>query len=132
MPFDLTWEPRGVYRRYFGHVTVSERRQSFDLICGDWRFDNLLYSITDYLAAQSYEITPLATKEIAALHIAPLHTNPRIVLAAVAVDARVIEAIEHFISLGYISQPYRIFSTVQAARDWIAGHRLVRHSAAGG
>jgi hypothetical protein len=120
MPFDLTWEPRGVYRRYYGEVTVSERRLSFDLICGDRRFDDLRYTVTDYLAAEHYEITPQATKEIAALHIAPLRTNPRILIAAVAVDARIVQAIRHFIALDFIEQPYCIFPTLHAARTWIA------------
>ena len=121
MPFELTWEPCGVYRRYHGDVTLAERRISFDRICADPRFDALRYAITDYLDVKSYEITPRATKEIAALHIAPLHTNPRIVVAAVVVDPSIVEAIEHFISLAFTQLPYRIFPTQQEARAWIDG-----------
>jgi len=120
MPFDLAWEPHGVYRRYFGRVTIAERQQSFERICADRRFDDLRYTITDYLDVESYEITERATMEIAALHIGPTRTNPRIIIAAVAVDEKVIEAIEHFISLQFIKQPYRIFATASAARAWIA------------
>lgn len=120
MPFELTWEPAGVYRRYFGHVTIAERRRSFERICADHRFDELQYTITDYLDAERYDISRDATTEIAALHIGPLLTNPNIVIAAVAVDERVVAAIQHFIGLGFITQPYRIFSTVPAARAWIA------------
>lgn len=116
MPFELTWEPRGIYRRYHGDVAIAERRHSLELICGDPRFDDLRYAITHYLDVQTYEISRQATTEIAALHIAPLRTNPDIVVAAVAVDEKVIEEIRHFISLGFISQPYRVFATVQAAR----------------
>jgi hypothetical protein len=124
MPFDLSWEPRGVYRRYFGDVTAAERRRSFEQISGDVRFDTLRYSITDYLAVGQYEITDDNTVEIAALHIAPLLTNPAIVVAAVAVDERVVAAIEHFIALGLTPQPYRVFATVTAAREWIDVQRL--------
>lgn len=120
MPYDHTWEPRGVYRRYFGAVTIAERRQSFDQICADPRFDDLRYTITDYLDVESYEITEQATMEIAAMHVGPTRTNPRIVIAAVAVDERIIGAIQHFISLQFIAQPYRIFATEEAARAWIA------------
>lgn len=120
MPIELNWEPNGVCRRYFGRVTIDERRQSFDAICADPRFDDLRYTITDYLDVDDYEVTSEATAEIAALHIAPMLTNPNIVVAAVAVDARVIAAIEHFIALGFIEQPYRIFATQAAARAWIA------------
>jgi hypothetical protein len=123
MPFELIWEPSGVYRRYFGRVTISQRRQSFDRICGDPRFDDLRYAITDYLGVESYEITPQATEEIAAMHIAPMRTNPAIIIAAVVVDQRILAAIDHFISLRFFTQPYRIFPTVDAARRWVSGAR---------
>ncbi len=119
MPFDLAWEPRGIYRRYYGRVTIAERQQSFERICADPRFDDLRFTITDYLGVESYEITEQATMEIAAMHVGPTRTNPRIVIAAVATDERVIEAIRHFISLQFIAQPYRIFATEGAARAWI-------------
>lgn len=121
MPFELSWEPNGVYRRYFGHVTIAERRRSFDAICADPRFDELRYTITDYLGVEGYDITREATAEIAAMHIAPLLTNPNIVIAAVAVDERIVAAIDHFIGLRFIAQPYRVFATVDAARAWIEG-----------
>lgn len=119
MPFELTWEPRGVVRRYFGAVTIAERQRSFELICGDSRFDALRYTITDYREAVDYEIDDDATAEIAALHVAPLLTNPNIVLAAVVTDPRIIAAIRHFRSLEYTVQPYEVFETVGAAWEWI-------------
>lgn len=121
MPFELHWEPRGVLRRFSGDVTIAERRRSFDLICGDRRFDDLRYAISDYLGVSAYEATPRATQEIAALHIAPLRTNPAILIAAVAVAPAVVAAVRDFMSLGYISQPYRLFETEADARVWIAG-----------
>ncbi len=124
MPYKLSWEPRGVYRRYLGDVTIAERRHSFDRICADPRFDDLRYTITDYLDVGRYEITDEATEEIAAMHVGPMRTNPRIVIAAVVVDARIIAAIQHFISLEYIRQPYRIFPTADAAREWTGAEAL--------
>lgn len=126
MPFEISWEGDGVYRRYHGNVTIDDRRRSFDRICADPRFDDLRYAITDYLTVEGYEITPWATEEIAAMHIGAMHTNPRIVIAAVVVDTAIIDAIEHFISLRFISQPYRIFSSVTEARRWIAAEHGAR------
>ena len=120
MPVDIFWEPGGVLRRYVGHVTVQEREQSFDTICADPRFDLLTYTITDYLAAERYDISHSATEEIAARHIGPLRTNPNIVIAAVVADPQIIAAIQHFISLGFVTQDYRIFATLAEARGWIA------------
>lgn len=121
MSFELTWEPRGVHRRFFGDVTIAERQRSFDLICGDPRFDSLRYAITNYLEVGAYEVSVEATEEIAARHIAPLVTNPHMVLAAVAVAPTVIAAIEHFVSLGFVDPPYRTFATEAEARAWIEG-----------
>lgn len=123
MPVDIFWEPGGVLRRYAGHVTVQEREHSFDTICADPRFDLLTYTITDYLAAERYDISRSATEEIAARHIGPLRTNPNIVMAAVVVDPSIIAAIQHFQSLGFVTQDYRIFATLAEARGWIASVR---------
>jgi hypothetical protein len=120
MPYRLTWEPRGLYRQYFGDVTVAERFKSFNAISGDWRFDDLRYTLTDYLEVRAYEVTPEATAEIAALHVGPLLTNPRIVIAAVAVRPDIVGAIEDFIRHGFTKAPYRVFRTNAEARQWIA------------
>lgn len=119
MPYKLTWEPAGIYRAYFGNVSIAERRASFDAICGDRRFDDLRYAITDYLAVQAYEVDERATAEIAALHIAPVATNPRIVIAAVTDRPEIVAAIEDFKSHGFTTVPYRIFATLAEARRWI-------------
>jgi hypothetical protein len=120
MPYRLTWEPQGVYRQYWGDVTIRERRASLDAICGDARYDDLRYSITDYLSVDAYEVTSDATLEIAAMHIAPLVTNPRIVIAAVATRPDIVAAIQEFIGHGLIPAPYRIFATLDIARRWVA------------
>ena len=119
MPYKLTWEPSGIYRQYSGDVSIAERRASFDEICGDSRFDDLRYAITDYLTVREYEVTRNATAEIAALHIGPLATNPRIVIAAVAERPDIVSAIQEFIDHGFTRATYRIFSSVDEARQWI-------------
>ena len=123
MAFELIWEQRGVYRRYFGDVTIAERKRSFERICADPRFDDLRYTITDYLHVDSYEITDEATEEIAALHVGPLQSNPSILITAVVTDDRIIAAIRYFIALKFTEQPYEIFPTLEGARSWIAAAR---------
>lgn len=117
MPYQLSWEPRGVYRRYFGDVSVAERHASLEAICGDARFDNLRYTITDYLDVGLYEQSVVDTELVAAKHIGPSLSNPRILVAAVVVRPDIIAAIEHFIALGMTELPYRTFASVAAARQ---------------
>ena len=121
MPYELVWEPRGVLRRYFGDVTIAERRVSFESICGDARFDDLRHAITNYLEVGAYEVTAQATAEIAALHVGPLRTNPRIAMAAVATRPDIVAAIQDFIDHGFTRTPYRVFATVDEARRWLSG-----------
>lgn len=120
MPFDLTWEPGGVVRRYTGDVTEAERRCSFERICADPRFDSLRFVITNFVGATRVQVSPGFTEELAAMHIGPLATNPHLVMAAVALDPAVIAAIAHFKSLGFVDAPYRVFATEDDARAWLA------------
>jgi hypothetical protein len=118
MPYRLVWEHRGVYRQYLGDVTIAERRRSFEQITSDRRFDDLRYSITDYLSVGDYEITPEATAEIAALHTGPFRTNPSIVMAAVVERPEIVSAIEDFIQHRFTTVPYRMFRSLADARTW--------------
>jgi hypothetical protein len=119
MPYKIVWENAGVYRRYFGDVSIADRRSSLDLISGDRRFDELRYALTNYLDVQAYETTPSATAEIAAMHIGPLFTNPDILIVAVAQREDILSAITDFQRLGFVRAPYRVFATEDAARAWI-------------
>ena len=120
MPYELTWENRGVYRKYYGDVTIAQRRASLNEICRDPRFDSLLYSITDFLEVDAYEFTAEASAELAALHVGPLITNRRLIMAAVAVRPDLLAAIQAFMDHKFTSTAYRVFPTVGEARDWIA------------
>jgi hypothetical protein len=131
MPYQIVWEPQGVYRVYLGDVTIAERQRSFDEICTDDRFDRLRYSITNYLGVGHYEVRADATEEIAAMHVGPLLTNPRIVLAAVAVDPPVVSAIRYFMALEFFDQPYELFSDVASARAWVQSATAQRRPSSG-
>lgn len=120
MPCKIVWEPEGVYRRLFGDVTIAQRRASVQAIAADQRFDGLSYAITDYLDVADYEATPESTAEIAAMHIGPLFTNPRLLLVAVVDRPDILASIHDFMRYGFIKTPYRAFSTLPEARAWIA------------
>lgn len=120
MSYELLWEPQGVYRRFHGDVSAHERRRSFEEICNCEHFDQLRYSITNYLDVAGYEEDRRATEELAALHIGPVCTNPNIVIAAVAVRPDIVESINYFIKLNFIDRPYVIFDELHQARAWVS------------
>jgi hypothetical protein len=119
MPYSLSWEPRGVVRRYHGDVSIAERLASFEAICRDPRFDELRYCITDYLAAGAFEVTAAATREMAAFHLGPHCSNPRIRIAAVAQRADVVAYVRDFIAQRLAPQPYELFASLAEARRWL-------------
>ena len=57
MPYDLTWEPRGVYKRCTGTLSFQEYARSQERVLGDERTDDLYYVINDLLAVEGYSIT---------------------------------------------------------------------------
>lgn len=121
MPYKISWERAGVYRHYYGDVTLVDRRASLAAISGDHRFDTLRYALTDYREVQAYEVTPAFTAEIAAMHIGPLFTNPQLLIVAVAQRADILDSIADFQRLGFVKAAYRVFPTLPEARDWIDG-----------
>ena len=48
-------------------------------------------------------------------------SNPRMVLAMVTIDPRVIKLLSVFVDPHYRSFPTRFFSTVEEARAWVTG-----------
>jgi len=120
MPYEIAWEPAGVYRTYRGQVTERDRRVSLEVICGDRRFDRIRYAITDFLGADELVASDRATLELAALNIGPLITNPTLVLAAVAIDPAHLQYLERIKSHGFIRAPYETFPSTLAARQWVA------------
>lgn len=120
MPCKIVWEPEGVYRHFSGDVSIQQRRASVLAIAADRRFDGLRYAITDYLDVAAYETTPESTAEMAAMHIGPLFTNPRLLIATVAERPDILAGIHEFMGHGFIQAPYEVFATVPEARAWIA------------
>jgi len=120
MPCKIVWESDGVYRHFSGDVSIDQRRASLRAISADQRFDGLRYAITNYLDVANYEVTSETTAELAAMHIGPLFTNPRLLIAAVVDRADILNSIQEFMGYGFIKTPYRVFATMPEAREWIA------------
>lgn len=123
MPYQLHWEPHGVYRRYWGDVSARERRSSLIQICSDARFDTLHYAITDFLEVGACPFSAEDTDDTAAMHVGPLMTNPTIVMAAIAVRIDIVQAVQAFRETLMVDAPYGVFPNMAQARAWIATQR---------
>jgi hypothetical protein len=121
MAYRLRWEGHGVYRRFFGVIPGAEFHAAYLEMTGDPRYAGCRYIISDYLEAEpGADFGARDLRAIAELERLRHRESPDIVQARVATDPRTLEYIRTYDSLGI--SPYRVatFTTVAAARQWIA------------
>ena len=123
MPYRIRWEGHGVYRRFFGVVTLGEFREANKEMRTDVRYDGIRYIISDYLEAQpAADITELDLKTCAEHERLYFYSSPDTVHAIVATDPKEVALARYYESLGV--SPYCVadFATVADARGWIASN----------
>lgn len=120
MSYELTWEPKGVVKRYFGHVTCAEVLSAGIQSQSDPRFDQYRYAINDFLDCTEFENDREVLEEIAAYAGAAELSNKNIKIAIVATLPAVVAASKQYFELPLQSYPTRLFSTLAEARAWIA------------
>ena len=119
MPVEMAWEPRGVRSRFFGLVTAADLLHHVQEICRRPNFSGLRFSILDFRNADD-AVADADLLELKAQLIGSQPWNPRILVAAITADPMVIDHLTRFIGLGVLNRQIQIFSTPEAAMDWIA------------
>jgi hypothetical protein len=120
VPFELTWEPRGVYRRYFGRLSGHDLVASFSATHDDERFDRLRYNINDFLGVEGLTIQEDVLVHVAAVTHGAFVSNPKITVALVVTQPELIAALAQFQQLGGSPYALGVFETVAAARQFVA------------
>lgn len=123
MPYRIRWEGHGVYRRFFGVITLAEFREANKEMRTDVRYEGIRYIISDYLEAQpAPDITERDLKAYAELERLYFFSSPDTVHAIVAEDPKVVTLARYYESLRL--SPYCVadFATVAEARGWIASN----------
>ena len=123
MSYEISWErPFGVYKRYSGAVTPADVGDANLSITSDPHFDDLRYTIADFLAATGHRFnlhdragleTPYATL------IGASHGNPYVHSAFVVTDPDIEQLIQLKITLGVLPYPSRVFAREHDAREWL-------------
>lgn len=119
MSYELVWEPRGVTRRHFGHVSSREVMNAITAIAADPRFDDLHFIIIDYLGTTSLAISAIELEECVAIEGAGLLINPRIRVSVVTTTPEIIAAVKQYTGDNRSTYPRKIFSSVAEARAWV-------------
>lgn len=120
MPYKITWKPEGVIWTFHGTLTGQETLQASSAIYGDPRFDNLRYGIVDISAVVEFKLLSEDLEAAAAMDEAATLTNPRLVVAVVAVRDEAVTVAEIYQSaMAETSWKVEIFPSMQEAEDWV-------------
>ena len=132
MGYEVLWEPRGVVKRLFGHVTDDDLIRLSTAVWADGRFVDLDYMIVDLRDCRGHTVSDPMMIEIAAIDEAGLAAqktasgmpNVAVIADDHAFSALAGEYASHMaagISLG-------VFNCLEAARIWLGASFLERNS----
>jgi hypothetical protein len=119
MPCEVTWELRGAYKKFVGHITDHDLVHSVTSVHENPRFDELRYVINDFLDIEGFDVAEDTVKYIAAIDKAAAHTNPHIKIAIVLTDVQAAMLAQHYTNSPWTVYPTRIFPSVEQARTWV-------------
>ncbi len=117
MPFQIIREPRGIYKKFSGHVCKEEFLQSVFQTQNDPDFDRLTYSLVDYLAVTSHDVENLQVDTAAAFALGAEFVNPRIKIIVVTTDPAIRNLVMRFTAIS--NYPLGLFTTLEEARQWL-------------
>jgi hypothetical protein len=119
MPYSLTWEPAGVYKKFTGEVTGAELLQSVLEVSSDARFGSSQYEVSDYLDADNTDFSQDALNEVRAVRIGSFMNNPRIKVAIVTHDTEIQQRIYSTIAARLTLHQTKVFNAVADANTWL-------------
>lgn len=123
MPYRIRWEGHGVYRRFFGVVTLKDIRDAYDEMCRDVRFEGTRYIISDFLeATPDAEISEQALRPYAETERLRYYDSPDTVHAMIATDPKALEYLRYYQKMRISPYCMKDFATVAEARHWIASN----------
>lgn len=88
MPYQITWESRGVLKKLSGFVSAEEYGQSVDVVQSDARFDELRYIIVDATGITADDFTNEKLDEIACLKHVAHRSNTQCPVAFIVTSGR--------------------------------------------
>ena len=132
MPYQVTWEPRGVYTRYSGNVTGADMLGNIEDVCRDERFELHRYHILDFSDATDFCATERELLINCGVLVGAAFVNHQVLVAAVVTNEKVRATLDRLHALGVSPFVAKIFPTVAEARKWIqeSGFTSGRYSVA--
>lgn len=118
IPYKITWEPGGFYKKYNGTVSGEDLLRSLGEMVSDPRLGQLRYGIADYLQVTDLAVTDQDLAKFEALEADAARANRTIFIAVVSDDERLIE----LLGRTYLVRPVVTYPSVSAARAGVRRH----------
>lgn len=119
MPYTLTWETYGVYKKFTGVVSGAELVRSVMEVANDIQFAQARYEVSDYLGADATDFSQDALNEVRAIRIGSFSRNPKVLVAIVTLDTEIQQRIFSTIAARLTLHQTRIFSELSDANAWL-------------
>lgn len=121
MAWEVIWEPKGVWRRFSGTLSLQDVISAIKAVQADPRYDSLRYAINDYTAVEELihrEDLVRGLDDILGQVIGGSFTNNNLVTAIVATQPEIIALSQGFLG-GTLPYPATLCATTEAGRAWI-------------
>lgn len=119
MSYSIHWEPKGVYKKFTGHVTGQEFFQSVNQVNTHPNFETFYYVIDDFLGCAEFRLSASDLEDAVAASIGANQTNPRLVAAFLATKEEYVSTLLSVVESVKSHMRVRIFSNVVDARQWV-------------
>jgi hypothetical protein len=119
MPYETTWEKKGIYWNLYGIVTGNDIEQLTIDVFGDSRFDDIRYVILDGMSIDDFVMSDDQLESVAAQDWAAAITNPNVKIAVITTHPRLIEVATMFGNM-FGEHPWKIsvHENIEEARRW--------------
>lgn len=120
MSYELAWEPKGFYRRYYGCTTDLEVAETTFMFEASPEFEDMRYTILDFLDATDLTVVNSSyIEEAAAIDRIASRLNTRVKIAVVTTSELVIKLAKEYLDHPLRVYPIEIFQTLEDARKWV-------------
>lgn len=116
----VSWEPKGVYVKFYGYMTHKEYMALLQRLCADPRFDSLHYLLNHFSDVDGHNISDPNLEELLSIFWANSLSNKRLLHALIADNPNMVSLASRFNTASPSGSMFRIFPNLHDAREWVA------------
>lgn len=123
MPYQTTWEKKGIFWKYSGIVTDIDIIAPNNEFYADPRSENILYQLVDGTGIEKFKLDEPSLKLLAATDYAAAMSVRKLKVAFVATRVDVVDFFQTYINYAKefnCEWEFKIFTDLNSARKWIS------------